>query len=476
MRIDSRIKWLAFALILFVFAKSWEPGVGLDTATYGAIARDILQNGSWFNPKLAPGIFDPFVEHPYLVLWLDALSLKVWGANAFGIHFTSSVLGIIGVLAFFAAIRRLVDENTALISTILLLTINVFMNFMSSGWLDMPMVAFILVGFYFSSRISNSSDIGSALLSGFFLSFAILTKGAAAIGVLPVLLFAGTRLNWRPKPLLTLSVGILTPLIAFTIAHYHSQGFVFWERYFYRQFIVQNDAREASYDPVGWIWYIRDTINHAHLVALLFIPGLVLLWKKQYRSVAAIATLQFLIHLAVYAFSNRHNRQYLLPIFPWLALGAGYLVSLRWKLSAEKWTKGLLGLSAIYFMAVTVLPITVHSMGGPEIHAFKETIKNLPIERIYFQANEIERLSGEATSSYIAWYWQKTPVMFTPEELPKIVASIRNGEAVFIIHNEDNKHFLTHTESVCAWNDPWILYSTKETCTQMKPKNLVNND
>jgi 4-amino-4-deoxy-L-arabinose transferase-like glycosyltransferase len=472
MRIDSRIKWLAFALILFVFGNSWEPGVGLDTATYGGIARDILQNGSWFYPKLAPHIFDPFVEHPYLALWLDALSLKIWGVTALGINFTSSVLGILGVLSFFAGVRRLVDENAALLATVLLLTINVFMNFMSSGWLDMPMVAFTLIGFYFSSRVSPEDELPSVFFAGIFLSFAVLTKGVAAIGVFPILLLAAVRFKWRLKPLTVLTVGFFAPLIAFSITHYQSQGFFFWKEYYHRQFEIHNDVREANTDPVGWIWYLRDTLNHAHLVALLFIPGLVLLWKKQYRWVAITAALQFLVHLAVYAFSNRHNRQYLLPIFPWLALGAGYLISLRWKLNTEKWTKGIFYLGVVYFVAVAILPVTVHNMGGSEIYALTTTVKSSPIQNVYFEVTELEKLSGEMTSSYVTWYWQKTPIMFNSADTPKLLSELKNTDAILLGHTAVNKQYLQNPDIVCAWNESWILVSTKENCSSIERKKL----
>ncbi|QLY27060.1 glycosyltransferase family 39 protein [Bdellovibrio sp. KM01] len=469
-QIDSRIKWLAFALILFVFGKSWEPGVGLDSATYGSIALDILHNGTWFNPKLAPQIFDPFVEHPYLALWLDAFSLKLWGSTALGIHFTASVLGILGVIAFFCAIRRLIDENTALLATILLMTINVFMNFMSSGWLDMPMVAFMLIGFYFSSRISDGDDLIIVFLTGLFLSFAVLTKGAAAVGIFPILLFTASRCHWRWRPLLVLSVGLIAPIAAFSMAHYESQGFFFWKEYFHKQFVIHNDPREASPDSVGWTWYIQDAVSHAHLVALLFIPGLVMLWKRNFRWLAFVAAFEFLIHLAVYAFSIRQNRQYLLPIFPWFALAAGFLISLRWKLNAEKWSKGLFYLSVIYFFTVSVLPVTVHSMSGAEFYAFTSVIKNSPIKNVYFEVTEEEKATGELRSSYFTWYWQIVPVMFTTPELPRVILSLTNSDAILLALNGANNHYLQTPELVCAWNDAWILISTRENCSSVDRK------
>lgn len=474
MKIDSRILWLLLALILFVFGNSWEPGVGVDTATYGAVARDILTHGNWFRPKLAAQIFDPFVEHPYLVIWLQAISLKVWGPTALGINFTSSVLGIAGVIAFFAAIRRLIDENAAVLSAIALLTINVFMNFMSSGWLDMPMVAFVLIAFYFSTRISEEDGFLFVLLTGLFLSFAVLTKGVAALGIFPVMVFAGTQANWKVKPIAIFSLGFFLPLIAFTWAHYQSEGFLFWRKYYISQFVFHN-GEDAKTDAVGWSWYIRDALTHAHLVALLFIPGIVYLWKKGHRWIAVTAALEILVHVGAYAFSERHNRQYLLPIFPWLALGAGFLISVFWKINSERWSQGLFYLALTYFVAVSVLPVTVHTMSGAEIYDLLPVVRNSPIQDIYFEVTETERQRGNMTSPYIAWYLQRNPVTFTASELPFISARLKDTEAILLARGSNYDSYLKNQDTVCGWNDAWILISTKENCATLDRKRTSAN-
>lgn len=470
MRFCNNMCWLAFALILFVFGNSWEPGVGLDTATYGAIAREMLESGAWFHPKLAPGIFDPFVEHPYLVLWLDAISIKLLGATAQGIHFTSSALGILGVLAFYASIRRLFDENTAFLTALCLLLINVFMNFMSSGWLDMPMVAFTLIAFYFSTQVANDNASVPSILTGLFLSLAVLAKGAAALGIFPVALFVMLQQTSRPKALLFLALGFLTPLAVYTLAHYQASGFLFWKPYLERQFSVHNDIRESVTDPVGWIWYIRDTITHAHIISLLFIPGIYLMWRRHHRAIALTVLLEFLLHFLAYACSHRHNRQYLVPIFPWLALGAGYLISQRWKIAVPKWSQGLFYFGVTYFFAVSFFPITIHNVGGAEIYALASDVKNSPIQNIYFKVTAEDRISGEMTSSYIAWYLNKVPVMMNIEDLPQTFANLKDVDAILLRRNKETDIYLENPETICAWNDSWLLLSTKETCDSLDRK------
>lgn len=467
---EATLKWILFAFVLFVFGNSWEPGVGLDTATYGAIARGILESGEWFRPRLAPGIFDPFVEHPYLGLWLYALSMKIVGVTAQGIHFASSVLGIAGVLAFFAAIRRLIDENIALLTTLCLLTINVFMNFMSSGWLDMPMLSFILLAFYFVTRVADEKSVVASLAVGGFLSFAVLVKGAAAVGIFPVALFFLIRSRLKWKLIVAAAVGFFAPLVVFSLAHYYSEGFFFWKSYWYRQFVVHNDIQEAVTDPVGAIWYLRDTLTHAHLIALLFVPGLILMWKRKYSTLALLVVLEILVHFAVYGFSHRHNRQYLVPIFPWIALGAGFLIAQRFKLNTTAWAKGLFYFSVTYFFLVSFLPVTVHTMSSPDIFALAREVQNTPVENVYFEATDQDRVRGEMTSSFISWYWNRVPRMFNVGESAPLLSKLTNKDGILLARNSQNDIFLQTPAHVCAWNDAWIFLSTTENCSSLELK------
>jgi|GEM_PF-2479560 len=469
-KLSTSVKWLTFAFILFVFGNSWEPGVGLDTATYGAIAKEILRSGSWFAPRLAPGIFDPFVEHPYLILWLDALSIKLLGPTAQAIHFTSSILGIAGLLFFFLAIQKLIDETAAFFSILCLLTVNVFMNFMSSGWLDMPMISFTLIGFYFATRTSEKAVSTNSLLTGFFLGLAVLSKGVAAVGVFPVALFLVLNSSSRLKVLSYFFLGIFTPLAAFTLAHYQSQGFVFWTEYLHRQLFVHNVPTELSGDMAGWLWYPRDILTHAHFVALLFIPGAYFLWKRHYRALTFAVVAQFAIHFLVYAFSYRHNRQYLLPVFPWMALATGFLLSQRWKISVPKWSQGLFYIAVFYFFIVSFIPVTVHNIGSADIYALSEYVKQSRIQKIYFEASEEDRIRGEMTSSYVAWYLDRTPVMFSADQLQEIYTRLTETEALLLVRGKRNDLYFQQADNVCAWNKTWILISTKENCSGLNRK------
>ena len=130
---------------LAAFLKFWEPGLrGGSSSTYGALALSMVKSGHWFHPALGAQLFDPFVDHPYLVLWEEALLFSIFGASAFAVRLASSISGIVIVVLLFAVVRKRFDELTAFFTVVSLMTIGQFMLFVSSGWLDIPMIAWVL--------------------------------------------------------------------------------------------------------------------------------------------------------------------------------------------------------------------------------------------------------------------------------------------------------------------------------------------
>ncbi len=85
--------FVMIAVFLAIFVKFWESGLGVSSATYGAIANNLVHDNQWFHLHMQPKSYDPFVDQPYLVLWLDAILFKLLGASAQTIRLLSSVAG-----------------------------------------------------------------------------------------------------------------------------------------------------------------------------------------------------------------------------------------------------------------------------------------------------------------------------------------------------------------------------------------------
>ncbi len=122
----------------------------------------------------------------------------------------------------------------------------------------------------------------------------------------------------------------------------------------------------------------------------------------------------FFIHIFAYSQSSRHYRQYLLPVFPWIAAAAGYFIAVTWKkkFSPFEVSKKLCAVAVFFFVAIDILPITVHNTTGEEIKAFQADIQHHPrIKNVYFFSSWDNQEMWETLSSFIAWYLDKVPVV-----------------------------------------------------------------
>lgn len=459
--------WLLLILFLFIFAKFWEPGIGISSATYGALARDILENGNWLGPRLGPNLYDPFVEHPYLVLWINAVFFKLFGVSAQTIRLTASLIGIAGFLALFAAIKNSVNEKTALLTCILLMSINVYMNYHSSGWLDMPMVGFSLIAFYFSSRNIKAATSLDIAFSGFFLSLAILSKGAGALAVFPLFVYGVLRSKNKLSAILVQGLALLIPLAAFTWSHYQNQGFLFWKAYYIRQFIDQNPEGDGA----NYFWYLSDAIKHGHLVALLSLFGTLWLFKQGEKKLSLLIVSTVIIHTIAYSHSSRHYTQYLLPLFPWMAISTAYLITslYEFKFSTEKALKVLFSIALAFFVLTGILPVTIHSASGQEYKALqKDLYLNPAIKTVYFEGDQKVQSSWEDNASYIRWYLNKTPVLVSADRLSDVLNNLQPDEAIILATKDRDI-------SPCLQNSVMSLYTHTSRCPTSEVKNREFN-
>lgn len=427
-----RLSWtLLLTSFLFVFAKFSEPGLGISSTTYGALARDILENGHWFNPTLGQNIFDPFVDHPYLVLWIKAFVFKFLGASAQTVRLTASVLGLLGFIALFKGLKNVFDEKIAYLSCILLMTITVYMNYHSSGWLDLPMVSFCIFAFFLVSQ--KNFHIWQSVACGLMISCAVLSKGAGALLVFPIFIFAMLQSGRPARDFVLITLSSLIPISAFTVVHFKKQGFFFWHAYIQRQFSVLNDTTTQLTNKTDYFWYLTAYFQTGHLVAILSVAGIWSLVKKRQINMAVLILGTLVIHFLAYGMSSRHYTQYLLPLFPWMATAAAFFLAgtLQEKIKTPSLARWTLIVAAIFFVSTEILPIRVHSSSGDRFKSLQRVLYfKTQIKTAYFLGDLKDQSTWEAEASYIRWYLNKWPVALSPQELNEKIASLNESEVV----------------------------------------------
>jgi len=159
-----------------------------DEINFAESAREMLVTGDWFNVQIN---FNSFWEKPPLFIWMQALSMKVFGVNEFAARFPNAIMGIITLLTLFHCGLKNEDQRFGLLwAGMYAISFLPFVYF-KTGIIDPWFNYFIFLGIYFFSRYANEMKTKYAALSGLFTGLAVLTKGPVGF-----LIFGLTFLVW----------------------------------------------------------------------------------------------------------------------------------------------------------------------------------------------------------------------------------------------------------------------------------------
>lgn len=180
---DSRIINFAIAVAAALLFIPFLGGVHLfdwDEINFAESAREMIVSGDYSTVQIN---FEPFWEKPPLFIWMQVLSMKIFGINEFAARFPNAVCGIISLLVLFNVGRRIRDNRFG-VTWVLMFGGSVlpFLYF-KSGIIDPWFNLFIFLGIYrfhlYFDRQENK--LLHAALSALFIGLAILTKGPAAL-------------------------------------------------------------------------------------------------------------------------------------------------------------------------------------------------------------------------------------------------------------------------------------------------------
>lgn len=159
-----------------------------DEINFAESAREMLVTGDWFNVQIN---FQSFWEKPPLFIWMQALSMKVFGVGEFAARFPNAIMGIVTLLTLFHCGLKSENERFGLLwAGLYAISFFPFIYF-KTGIIDPWFNYFIFLGIYFFSRYADDKKTGQAALSGLFTGLAVLTKGPVGF-----LIFGLTFLVW----------------------------------------------------------------------------------------------------------------------------------------------------------------------------------------------------------------------------------------------------------------------------------------
>lgn len=105
--------------VLFFWKLGDTPLIGLDEGLYAECSREMLASGDYLVPTCGG---QPFYDKPPMCYWLQAASMRVFGANSLGARFPSAVAALLLVAVTVYLGTRLFDRRTGLFAGFALAT------------------------------------------------------------------------------------------------------------------------------------------------------------------------------------------------------------------------------------------------------------------------------------------------------------------------------------------------------------------
>jgi hypothetical protein len=161
-----------------------------DEINFAESAREMLVTKDYLTIRI---FFEPFWEKPPLFIWMQVLSMKLFGVNEFAARFPNAICGIVTLLVLFNLGRKLYNEKFGLIWTMVYCCSILPFFYFKSGIIDPWFNLFIFVGVYYWILALDSEkkkEMTFIFISAAAIGLGVLTKGPVSILVFG--LVAGT--------------------------------------------------------------------------------------------------------------------------------------------------------------------------------------------------------------------------------------------------------------------------------------------
>jgi 4-amino-4-deoxy-L-arabinose transferase-like glycosyltransferase len=334
-----------------------------DEGRNAEVAREILVTGDWITPYYD---FLPRPEKPVFFYSLTALSYKLFGVSEAAARLPSALAALAILLLTWVFVYRRLGARAALWSGLVLVTAVQFYAFSRIVILDMTLAFFITLALFAYYQASTAESRATKRARYFLMYAAVggatLVKGPIGF-VFPgmiVLAYIVVKRNWSALLEMELVWGIVifllivAPWYAWTEAR--DPGYL---AYFLGQEHFARYLTPYYHRTKPWYYFFG-------VLAVGFLPWTTLLaamarrlWKNTRDDLSLYLLVWALVPFIFFSFSRSKMSEYLLPIYPALAILAGRILAeglKRWEARLLALTWQFLSLSFLYLLAGVIRP------------------------------------------------------------------------------------------------------------------------
>ena len=213
------------SLFFLVFGLGRGSLASWDEAIYATVAKEIIRSGDWFRLTSQGGLW---FDKPPLAIWATAFFYQIFGIGEFSARLFSGLCGVGAVVITYFIGRELFGRWMGFLGAMVLLSSMHFFRFARFGMMDAPLVFFEALSLYFFWLGQEKNRY--LIFSGIALGLALMTKGFAALLILPVVwiyCFWARRLSVITRSSywigLMIAAGIALPWNLYELLNYRSE-------------------------------------------------------------------------------------------------------------------------------------------------------------------------------------------------------------------------------------------------------------
>lgn len=374
-RLSRRGFWWAalWWMVAVLSGLAIRPLLPLDETRYTAVAWEMRTTGEWLVPHLNGATYH---HKPPLLFWLMNIAWAGWGVSEFAARVVAPCFGLASLAGTWALARRMWPDRprVAFLAPLLLVGCVLFTLFSSLIFFDLPLTFSVLLAWLGLWRAAHGQRLSGWLGVAAGLGLGALFKGPVVL--LPVVWAAVLAPYWKPVPipswsnwygsfLLAILAGAALAL-AWALPAAQAGGPEFARMLFFGQHAgrVVNSFQHAK--PLWWYLVLLPVL----IFPWTFWGGL---WRggppsSQLRTDPGVRFVGSVVTATVFTFSliSGKQPQYLLPIFPLLALGLAHRLDTNPPPDRRRDRAALAALALLVGLAVVGVGIVVRSRGWPE--------------------------------------------------------------------------------------------------------------
>lgn len=328
-----------------------------DEINFAEAAREMIVSGNYTQVQIN---YEPFWEKPPLFIWLEVLSMKLFGVNEFAARLPNAICGIATLLLLFNIGKKLYDNEFG-IWWVLCYAGSLLPHFyFKSGIIDPVFNLFIFLGIYYFYCYYSFKEFNKIILSAIFIGLATLTKGPVAFLIF-ILCLMSFWLIHKFKKIISLKDFFIFCLVVCSISfawfgmEIVKNGFWFVKEFISYQFRLLSSEDAGHGGP--FYYHFVVLLMGCFPASLFFIQ---ILFKKNKEDIfLLLMKILFWVVLILFSIVRTKIIHYSsLAYFPITFLAAHYLQQLNnGKIHWGKWLRiSILITGGIIGIALTLLP------------------------------------------------------------------------------------------------------------------------